>query len=176
MNALYFIVDTLLSLLLFVVLLRLLLQVARADFRNPISQAVVRLTNPLVLPLRRIFPPVRKIDTASVVAVLITGAAVVAALSLLRGAGLPEPLAWLQTTLLEIVRMALWTYFYAILFYALLSFLAPGTYSPVHPLLDSLCDPVLRPFRRLIPPIGGLDLSPLWTMIVIQAALILLRG
>src|SRR5690348_1195298 len=69
MDAVVFIVDTLLSLALFVALLRLFLQWSRADFRNPISQAVVRLTNPLVMPLRRILPPVGKIDTASVVTV-----------------------------------------------------------------------------------------------------------
>lgn len=176
MNAIIYIVDTLASLALFVALLRLLLQWARADFRNPISQAVVRLTNPLVIPLRRILPPIGRLDTASVVTVLIVAFADVAIMFAVRGLGLPNALFWVRAAAVEIVRTTLWTYFYAILVYALLSFIAPGDYSPVQSVLDSLCEPVLRPFRRLVKPIGGLDLSPLWACIAIQALLILLPG
>ena len=175
MNAIIFIVETLLTLALFVFLLRLLLQWARADFRNPVSQAVVRMTNPLVMPLRRILPPVGKIDTASVVAVLIVAFVEVAIIFALRGLGIPPLLLWLRMAVVEILRTTLWTYFYAIFLYALLSLIAPGGYSPMQAVLDSLCEPVLRPIRRLIPPIGGLDLSPLWAGIAIQALLILLR-
>jgi YggT family protein len=175
MNAIIFIVETLLTLTLFVFLLRLLLQWARADFRNPVSQAVVRMTNPLVMPLRRILPPVGKIDTASVIAVLIVAFVEVAIIFALRGLGVPPPLLWLRMAVVEILRTTLWTYFYAIFLYALLTLIAPGGYSPMQSVLDSLCEPVLKPIRRLIPPIGGLDLSPLWAGIAIQALLILLR-
>jgi YggT family protein len=174
LNAIIFVVDTLLSLALFVALLRLFLQWTRADFRNPISQAVVRLTNPLVMPLRRILPPIAKIDTASVVTVGIVALAYVGIVSELRDSRLPPIHLWLLGALVETVRVSLWTYFYAIFLYALLSLIAPGGYSPVQSLLTSLCEPVLRPFRRLIKPIGGLDLSPLWAGIAIQALLILL--
>ncbi len=174
MNALIYIVDVLLSLALFVALLRLFLQWSRADFRNPISQAVVRITNPLVMPLRRILPPVRKIDTASVVTVAIVALVRVGVLYLLRGDELPTAPLWAREAAIEIVRYTLQTYFWAILFYAVLSLIAPGDYSPVQSILTSLCEPVLRPFRRLIKPIGGLDLSPLWAGIAIQALLILL--
>jgi YggT family protein len=173
-DAFIFIVDTLLSLALFVALLRLFLQWSRADFRNPISQAVVRLTNPLVMPLRRILPPIAKLDTASVVTVAIVALAYVAIVSKLRTDALPPIVLWLRAAVLEILRVSLWTYFYAILLYAVLSLIAPGGYSPVQSLLNSLCEPVLRPIRRLIKPIGGLDLSPLWAGIVIQALLLLL--
>jgi YggT family protein len=175
MSALIFIIETLLTLALFVFLLRLLLQWARADFRNPVSQAVVRITNPLVLPLRRILPPVGKIDTASVVAVIIIATIEVAIIFALRGVGLPPPMLWARAVVVEILRTTLWTYFYAIFLYAVLSLIAPGGYSPVQSLLDSLVAPILRPFRRFIPPIGDLDLSPLWAGIAIQALLILLR-
>jgi YggT family protein len=174
MSALIFIVDTLLRLLLLVFLLRVLLQLSRADFRNQISQAVVRITNPLVLPLRRILPPVGKIDTASVVAVIIVATASIAITFGLRGVMLPNALLWLHAVLDLIARTTLWTYFYAIFIYALLSMIAPGGYSPMQSLLTSLCEPVLRPFRRFIPPIAGLDLSPLWAGIAIQALLLLL--
>jgi len=174
MSALIFIVDTLLSLAMFVVLARLLLQWARADFRNPIAQAVVRITNPLILPLRRILPPVRKVDTASVVAVLLVAIIKVGVLFALTGYGTPGVELWVRTIAVELVQALLRTYFYAILLYALLSLIAPGGYSPLQSVLASVCEPVLRPFRRLIPPIAGIDLSPLWAVIAIQAILLLL--
>ncbi|HET7756400.1 MAG TPA: YggT family protein [Steroidobacteraceae bacterium] len=175
MSALVYIADTLLSLALFVVLARLLLQLTRADFRNPLCQAIVRLTNPLIVPLRRVLPPIGKVDSASVVAVLLVAALQVACLSALHGGGWPEPITWVNALLLEIAHTLLWTYFYAIVFYALLSLIAPGGYSPLQAVLTSVCEPVLRPFRRLIPAVAGLDLSPLWAIIAIQAILILLR-
>jgi len=175
MSAIIFIIDTLLRLALFVVLARLLLQWARADFRNPICQAVVRVTNPLILPLRRILPPVGKVDTASVVAVLIVATAYVAIITALSGIGWPDPLTWTRSIVLVIVRTMLETYFWAIFIYALLSLIAPGGYSPAQSVLASVCEPILRPFRRLIPALAGIDLSPLWACIAIQAVLILLR-
>jgi YggT family protein len=173
-DAIIYIVDTLLSLALFVFLARLLLQLARADFRNPISQAVVRLTNPLILPLRRVLPPMGKIDTASVVAVLLVAAVEVGAKFAMTGP-LPNALAWGRSVLTDIVNTLLWFYVYAIFAYALLSLIAPSGYSPLQSVLASLCEPVLRPFRRVIPAVAGLDLSPLWAIIAIQALLILLR-
>ena len=175
MNALYFLVDSLLSLALFVALLRLLMQWSRADFRNPVAQAVVKVTNPLIMPLRRLLPPINKIDTASVVTVLIVAVGDVILMSVVRGFGVPPLLLLLRATALELATSVLWLYFYAIFLYALMSLIAQGSYSPMQPLLTSLCEPVLRPIRRLIPPIAGLDLSPLWAGLLIQALLILLR-
>jgi YggT family protein len=174
LSALLFIVETLLSLALFVFLLRLLLQWVRADFRNPICQAVVKITNPVVLPLRRVLPPIGKLDTASVVAVLAMAAIEVAILSALRGGLLTSPTLWVWAIALEIVHTVVMTYLYAIFLYALLSMVAPGGYSPMQSVLASLCEPVLRPFRRIIPPIAGIDLSPLWASIILIALLKLL--
>jgi YggT family protein len=174
MSAIIFIVDTLLSLALFVVLARLLLQWTRADFRNPLCQAVVKLTNPLILPLRRVLPPIGKVDTASVVAVLLIATVEVGCIFALHGVGLPPPELWIRQVLLEIARTLLRTYLVAIFLYALLSLIAPGGYSPLQSLLTTLCEPVLRPIRRVIPAIAGLDLSPLWAIILIQALLILM--
>lgn len=176
MSAIIYILDTLLGLALFVVMARLLLQWTRADFRNPLCQGIVKLTNPLILPLRRVLPPVGKLDTASVVAVLLVAIVKVASLYWLTDMPLPPPaLVWVRAVVTEIARTLLWTYFYAIVLYALLSMIAPGGYSPLQSLLTSLCEPVLRPIRRTIPGISGLDLSPLWAGIAIQALLILLR-
>lgn len=170
LGALFFIVRTLLSMLLFVFMLRVLLQWARADFRNPLAQAVVKITNPLVMPLRRILPPIGKIDTSSLVAVLIVAALGELILSLFAGY-VPNALLWVKLVVLKIIWTTLNAYFWAILIYAVLSMIAPGGYSPMQSLLGALCEPVLRPFRRIIPPIGGLDFSPLWAGIAIQALL-----
>ena len=107
MNALYFLVDSLLSLALFVALLRLLMQWSRADFRNPVAQAVVKVTNPLIMPLRRVLPPINKIDTASVVTVVIVAVAQVALMSMVRGYGIPPPLLLLRAVALEIATSVL---------------------------------------------------------------------
>lgn len=171
MGAIIFIVETLLSLALFVVMARLLLQWTRADFRNPLCQAVVRLTNPLILPLRRILPPVGRIDTASVVAVVLVAIVDVAGIFALHGIGMPPALLWVRPVLTEILRTLLWTYLYAIFLYALLSLIAPGGYSPLQSVLTSLCEPVLRPIRRVIPAVAGLDLAPLWATLLILAIL-----
>lgn len=175
MAALIFVIETLLSLCLLAVLLRLLLQWSRADFRNPLARSIVHLTNPVIVPLRRLLPAIGRIDTASCVAVVVFALLKVSVSWLLSGFGPPPALIWLRLTLFEILTTTLWTYFFAIFLYAMLSLVAPGTYSPAQGLLVSLCEPVLRPIRRVIPPLGGLDLSPLWAGIAIQALLILLR-
>jgi YggT family protein len=175
MDALIYLLETLLSLCLIAVLLRLLLQWSRADFRNPLARSIVHITNPIIVPLRRLLPAIGRLDTASCVAVIVFAVLEVAIRPLLSGFGALPALIWAQYAAIEILRTTLWTYFFAILMYSMLSLVAPGTYSPAQGLLVSLCEPVLRPIRRVIPALGGLDFSPLWACIVIQMLLILLR-
>jgi YggT family protein len=175
MAALLYLIDTLLSLVQLCFLLRLLLQWARADFRNPLLRAIVQLTSPVLVPLRRVLPAIGRLDTASVVVVIALALLRVSMATLLSGVGLPSWLLLIEVATLQLARLLLWTYFFAIFLYATLSFIAPGTYSPAQALLSALCEPVLRPFRRLIPPVANLDLSPLWAGILIQALLILVR-
>jgi YggT family protein len=176
MDALIFIVRTLLQVLLVTVfLLRVLLPLVRADSRNQLSQAVIRFTNPLVLPLRRILPPVGKVDTASIVALLIVQIAATATLWLL-GAypwvfTAPQ---FLQVVVLNLVITVLQFYTFALFLYVLLGWVAPGTYSPAAALLGSLCEPLLRPIRRIVPAFGGMDLSALFLIIALQALVILI--
>ena len=170
MTLLAIILGELLSLALFVVLMRLLLQLVRADFRNPICQAIVRLTNPLVIPLRRILPPIRKLDTATVVAVTFI-AFILVAVGFAFQSFPTDALVWIQQVVLTVAYAVLWIYFWAIIVYALLSLVAPGGYSPLQSVLASLCEPVLGPFRRIIPGVAGIDLSPLWACLAIQIIL-----
>lgn len=170
MESIRFIVGTLLQVLLVMVfLLRVLLPLARADSRNQLSQSVIRLTNPLVLPLRRVLPPIGKIDTASIVALIIVQAAAVATLWLLGGYYIPTPGQFVYVVFLTLLITVIRFYIFALILYAILSWIAPGTYSPAAALLDSLCEPLLRPIRRLIPPLGGIDFSALFVIIGLQA-------
>ena len=152
-------------------LLRLILPLARANMRNPISQAVLRVTNPLVLPLRRVLPPIGRVDTASVLALLIVQFVTVLSVSLL--ARLPIDSTFLANqTLLSLFRATIQIYSFALLLYALISWLAPHTYSPASDLLSALTEPILRRLRRIIPPVAGLDLSVFFALIMLTAILI----
>src|SRR4029077_12261685 len=147
MAALIFIVETLLSLCMLAVLLRLLLQWSRADFRNPLARSLVHITNPLIVPLRRLLPAIRRVGTASCLAVVFFALLEVSVPWLLGGFGPPPALIWLQLAAVEILRTTLWTYFVPIILYPLLSYAAPGTDSPAKGFFASLSPPVLRPFR-----------------------------
>lgn len=176
MDALIFIVRTLLQVLLVTVfLLRVLLPLVRADSRNQLSQAVIRFTNPLVLPLRRVLPPVGQMDTASIVALVIVQVATTATLWLL--GAYPWVFTggqFVELVLLSLAITVLQFYTFALFLYVLLSWVAPGTYSPASALLSSLCEPLLRPIRRIVPSFGGFDLSPLFLIIALQALVILI--
>ena len=171
MDAIIFIVSTLLQVLLVTVfLLRVLLPLVRADARNQLSQAVIRLTNPLVLPLRRVLPPIGKVDTASLVALVIVQTAATATLWLLGAYPFMATAGqFAYMVFLSLVTTVLRFYTFALLLYVLLSWVAPASGSPAAALLDSLCDPLLRPVRRIIPPLAGIDFSALFVLIGLQA-------
>jgi YggT family protein len=176
MNAIRFVVDTLLGLLALAFLLRLMLQWVRADFRDPYADAIVRVTNWLVLPLRRVLPPIRRIDTATVVAVLIAAAVRAGVRLAWDGIARIDPAAFLVFAASELAIMVLRVYLFALLLYWLTGFLPSGAYAPGFGLVARLCEPLLRRIRRLVPPIGRVDFSLLWATIAILAALMLLHG
>lgn len=174
MRAIYFIVESLIGLFQVLLLLRLLMQLSRADFRNPIGRGIVQITDPVIRPLRKLFPPAGKIDTASIVALVLVAVAKAWILQLLLGVMLPAPALMARWVAIDLARLVLKTYLFSIILNAILSFVAQGSYSPVQSILASLCEPVLKPFRRIIPPVAGLDLSPLWAVIIIQALLLII--
>jgi YggT family protein len=177
MEAIRYIVDTLLWLLTLAFLLRLLFQLVRADFRDPMADALVRVTNWLILPLRRVLPPIRKVDTATVVAVLLIASLRSFVEMLLGGADIRDWdwLVFLHITVVDLIGLILRVYLFALLLYWLTSFVSPGGYAPGLRLLGQLCEPVLKPVRRMIPPIGQIDFSVLWVSIAIGALLVLVR-
>jgi YggT family protein len=175
MEAVRYIVDTLLWLLTLAFVLRFLFQMVRADFRDPIADAIVRVTNWLIRPLRRILPPMGKIDTATLVAILLIATLRTVIILALSGVTEFEPLLLLRGVVVFLVDMLLHVYLFALLLYWLASYVSPGGYAPGVKLLGQLCEPLLKPVRRIIPPVGQIDLSVLWLSILIGAALVLLR-
>jgi YggT family protein len=173
MAAILFVLHALLTLVVVAFLLRVLMPLVRADFRNPLGQAVLRFTDPLIRPLRRILPPAGKVDVASVAALLLVQFAGTALIRIVAGGGFAAgPIVFIGFK--ELLRTVLQFFTVAILVQAVLSWVAPGTHNPATQLLSRLCEPLLRPFRRLLPPIGGLDFSPIFVLIGLQALLILL--
>lgn len=173
MSALIFLVKTFSDLYLLCFLLRILLQAVRADFYNPISQFIVRATNPLVKPARRILPAARGIDLPTVIVLVILELVITTILLALVGIqpGIGQ-LIWL--VLFRLIALTLWTYTILIFVYVILSWLAQASYSPIAMLIGHIVEPVLRPARRLLPMMGGFDLSPLIVLVLMQAASILL--
>jgi YggT family protein len=174
MHALVYVVQTLFSLYQAVLLLRLLLQLGRADFRNPIAQAIVKLTDPVIKPLRRALPAMGRVDTASVVAILLSVAVELAVVNLLLNVGMPGSSLLLRDLATYLLELVLKTYLVCIILYAVLSFVSQDQRTPAQSMLATICEPLLAPVRKHIPPIAGIDLSPLWVCIAIQALLILL--
>jgi len=162
-----FLVDTLFSLYVFAVMMRFLLQWVEADFYNPISQFLVKLTHPPLRLLRRFIPSIGRIDTASVVLMLALQMLGGYLVFLLQGLGV-GPLALAAWSLAQLVELLFNIYLFSIIIGAILSWFGSMAYNPVASLLYSLTEPVLRVFRRVLPPMGGIDLSPLIAIIAIQ--------
>lgn len=173
-NALFFLFDTLFNLYLMVVLLRFWLQAARADFYNPLSQFIVKATNPLLLPLRRVVPAVGKLDTASLVLAFAVALAKMVIFQLFL---LPafSPFALFNGAVLTLFKEAFSLVFWVLIIRAILSWFSQGR-NPMEHVLHQLTEPLLSPVRRVIPPLGGLDLSVLVVLIGLQFLQILLQS
>ena len=168
-------VHTLFNLFLIAVLLRLLLQFARADFYNPVSQFLVKVTKPFLQPLRRIIPGLLGIDMAAIVLAILAQMLAITLLLFMNGYGFANPLALILWSVIGCVGVVVNIYFFAILASIILSWIAPGSYNPFVLLLHQLTEPVMSPFRKLLPPLGGLDLSPILVFLLINVVQILLK-
>lgn len=170
-----YLVQTALTLYLMAMLLRFLLQVVKADFYNPISQFLVKVTNPVVIPLRRVIPGFGGLDLASLLLALVLQALSIIAMLLLNGLGLPNVFLLLSWSVLGLLGLLVNFYFFAILAMIVLSWVAAGSRHPAIYLLYQITEPVMAPFRRALPAMGGLDLSPILVFILINVIQIALR-
>lgn len=169
MQTLLFVLNMVFTLFAGVVLLRFLLQWVKADFYNPLCQFVMKLTNPLLLPLRRIIPGLFGLDIAALCLVFLVLALNLAIVALVLGVA---PVGvFVITLLVKFIQLVLHLYFFAIVVRAIMSFNPHAMMSPVYIVLMQLTEPVLRPIRSVIKPIHGFDLAPLILMILIQAVL-----
>ena len=172
-SALIFLIKTLADLYLLTFLLRFIMQWVRASYYNPLAQFVLKVTSPLVVPARRVLPSVGGLDTPTLAVLVVLEIIVTFALLFVARLSLPVPVVLLYS-LLRLIALALWFYTVALFIYVLLSWFGDRGGNPMAELLGELIEPLLRPARRLLPPIGGLDLSPLIVILLLQAALIAL--
>jgi len=175
-QALKYLLDVVFGLFTYAFLLRFVMQVLRAPFRNPLGQAVMALTDWLAKPLRRLIPGWRGIDWASLLATYLFQLLWLLSYYLLLGRGFslfgPGALLLLTAALVALVKAALWLLIIVVLVHAILSWVAPD--GPISGLLNALTFPFLRPIRRIVPPLGGtLDLSPLIVIVLAQLALMI---
>ncbi|HCK80832.1 MAG TPA: YggT family protein [Candidatus Competibacter sp.] len=165
MTATIFLIQTLFGFYILAVMLRFLLQCVRADFYNPLVQFLVRITNPLLVPLRRLVPGYRGWDLASIVLAFTLQLVEIAVVTLLLGRDTNIGSLVLLAAM-ELLKLLINIYLWGVVIQAVLSWFSPDPYHPAARVLAQLTAPLLRPVRRLLPPISGVDLSP---MVVIVA-------
>ncbi|NCF72142.1 MAG: YggT family protein [Gammaproteobacteria bacterium] len=174
-SALVFIVNALTSLYLLLLLLRFWLPWLRADFRNPLAQGILKLTSPVIIPLRRIVPSFGRLDTATVLVAFIVQYLAILLILLIMGTTATFS-AISITAIVKLMLLSLNLFMFAIFVRIILSWVSPGQYNPATAIITTLTEPVLRPVRRLIPPLGGFDISPIFVIIGLGALTRVLMG
>ncbi|SEN85589.1 YggT family protein [Pseudomonas sp. NFACC39-1] len=167
-TAAVYVLQTLGSLYLLIVLLRFVLQLVRANFYNPLCQFIVKATQPLLKPLRRIIPSVFGLDMSSLVLATIVQLALMALTLLLTYGTTGNPLQLLIWSIIGVTALFLKIFFFALIISVILSWVAPGSHNPGAELVNQICEPALAPFRRIVPNLGGLDISPILAFLVLK--------
>jgi YggT family protein len=170
-----FLVSTLFSLYASAIILRFLLGYARADFYNPLSQFLVKITNPVLVPARRFVPSIGKLDTSAVavayVLIVIKGVLLNAMIGLNLGI-----VSLLFKSVGELMTSVIWVYIIGLIIMAVISWIGSAQGNPVLPLINSLTAPLLAPVRKYIPPVGMMDLSPMAVMLGLYILMIIING
>ena len=163
-------VQFLFSFLVVFVMLRVLLAWVRADFYNPLSQAIVSVTNPVLVPLRRVIPPIGRIDTAAVVLALALQFVEIVLIRLIGPYAMPSFGVLLVLAVYQLLWLAIWIFIVAIFIQVIVSWVAPGSHNPLASLAYSLTAPLMRPLRRVIPPLGMIDVTPMVALLLLFIA------
>ncbi|MCM5705321.1 YggT family protein [Larsenimonas salina] len=161
-------VNTLISLYLFVLMLRFLLHFSKADYYNPISQGIVKATSPVVAPVQKVIRPMGNFDVATLIVGMIVKALGIIAVLWIAGAGMPPVVSLLIGALAGVINAILKIYFFAMIILIILSWVAPQANHPGALLVFQITEPVMAPLRRIIPPLGPLDLSPIVLFLLIN--------
>ena len=167
-TAAVYVLQTLGSLYLLIVMLRFVLQLVRANFYNPLCQFIVKATQPLLKPLRRIIPSLFGLDMSSLVLAILVQLALMALTLLLTYGTTGNPLQLLIWSIIGVTALFLKIFFFAMIISVILSWVAPGSHNPGAELVNQICEPALAPFRRILPNLGGLDISPILAFMVLK--------
>jgi len=167
-------VSVVFGLIIFFVMLRFILQIARVDFHNPLSQMVVKLTSPILKPFRRLIPGIGGIDMAAVVLMIVLQFLELILLYFIKGLGLAKIFGsgiaiftLLILAITQLLTLATWVYIIAIFVIIIVSWIQPGSYNPVLQVIQQIVHPIMSPIRKRMPDFGGLDLSPLVAIILL---------
>ncbi|MFC6297002.1 YggT family protein [Pseudomonas sp. CCM 7893] len=167
-TAAVYVLQTLGSLYLLIVLLRFVLQLVRANFYNPLCQFAVKATQPLLKPLRRVIPSVFGLDMSSLVLAILVQLALMALTLLLTYGTTGNFLQLLIWAIIGVTALFLKIFFFALIISVILSWVAPGSHNPGAELVNQICEPALAPFRKILPNLGGLDISPILAFMVLK--------
>lgn len=173
LNATDFLVQTILNFALYAVLLRFWMQWVRADFRNQIGQFIITVTNPIVLPLRKIIPSLGTVDTATLFLAYVVASLKIYSLLSLRGIDI-NLISLALFGLGQLLQASVYIFFAAVFIQIIASWFSPGSYHPVLNVARAISEPLMAPARKFIPPISGLDFSPIAVIIFLQLTLRLL--
>ncbi|AZD11104.1 YggT family protein [Pseudomonas sp. 22526] len=167
-TAAVYVLQTLGSLYLLIVLLRFVLQLVRADFYNPLCQFAVRATQPLLKPMRRVIPSLFGLDMSSLILAIVVQLLLMALTLLLTYGTTGNPVQLLIWSIIGVTALFMKIFFFALIISVILSWVAPGSHNPGAELVNQICEPVLAPFRRILPSMGGLDISPILAFMVLK--------
>ena len=166
-----FLIEVLFGLYILALMLRFLLAMVRADFHNQLSQFIVKVTNPPLVPLRRFIPAFMGIDWANIILIFALQSIAIMLTMMIVAGGIAAPAGLLVITLAEILKTLIYLYLFIILIQVVISWVNPGTYNPMTVMMHQLTEPLMRSVRRIIPPAGGFDWSALIVIILfLQAA------
>ncbi|RLA02878.1 MAG: YggT family protein [Gammaproteobacteria bacterium] len=171
-----FLIETLFDLYIMVILLRFLLQLFRADFYNPLSQFVVRATNPVLKPLRKVVPGYGGIDVSSLLFAYVVSLVKYLLLFAVLASAIPPFSKLLLISLADLLNQGISLIFWMILIRALMSWVSPGLNNPIVSVIYQLTEPLMAPVRRMLPPMGGLDLSPVFLLLGLQFTLMAIES
>ncbi|SDY69372.1 YggT family protein [Pseudomonas sp. NFIX28] len=167
-TAAVYVLQTLGSLYLLIVLLRFVLQLVRADFYNPLCQFAVRATQPLLKPMRRVIPSLFGLDMSSLILAIVVQLLLMALTLLLTYGTIGNPVQLLIWSIIGVTALFMKIFFFALIISVILSWVAPGSHNPGAELVNQICEPALAPFRRILPSMGGLDISPILAFMVLK--------
>ncbi len=175
-QAIIFLVKLFFDIYILTLILRYLLTIVRVDSLNPLSALIIKVTNPLLKPLRRTIPGYFGIDWASIISLFLVQAIEIILVALIITGGIPAFSGLTMLTIAYLLRTILYIYLFIIIVQVIISWVNPNVYNPITTIMYQISEPILKPIRHFIPSSGGLDFSPLVALIIINLLMILINS